>query len=406
MDAFFDTLGRAVLDRWERAGFSLGQFPAIATAALDERPPAEHVDLAGLMRDFLLDDGQPPQTDSDFGEPEIVAYTHPRFYIQLLFWLDGTTAIHQHAFSGAFHVMAGSSLHAHYAFDDDAAVTPHLHVGTVRCLGMELLAGGRTVPIVSGRGTIHSLFHLETPSVTVVVRTQHDAGTGPQFNYLPPHVAVDPHHHDPLTTRRRQLLDVLERTGDPGYADAVSAMVAALDFDRGFHVLRHAMPCLQRSDEWDEVVAAFEAKHGDPAAGVAATLREEERRGLIKGLRSDVVEPEHRFFLALLMNAPTRDDLLALVAGRHPGEPPEAVVLRWAAELTESSDDGVAILDAAFPETVAVDPDDQPALFVAAFAHFLKRGKRRPAALRGLSAEDVDDLRAAFAGSILSLLTV
>jgi len=37
--------------------------------------------------------------------------------------------------------------------------------------------------------------------VTVVVRTQNDPGTGPQFNYLPPHVAIDPHFSDKLTMR-------------------------------------------------------------------------------------------------------------------------------------------------------------------------------------------------------------
>ncbi|HSU67966.1 MAG TPA: hypothetical protein VLJ39_13910, partial [Tepidisphaeraceae bacterium] len=83
MDAFFTELGRNVLERWKRENFSLPAFPLIARSALDERPPARHVDLAALMRDFLLNDEQPLQTDSEFGEPELVAYSHPRFYIQL-----------------------------------------------------------------------------------------------------------------------------------------------------------------------------------------------------------------------------------------------------------------------------------------------------------------------------------
>src|SRR4051812_23130045 len=107
MDAFFKDLGDTVLERWKRENFSLAKFPEIARSVLDQRAPAAHVDLPALVRDFLLRDDQPLQTDSEFGEPELVAYTHPRFYIQLLFWMDGTTAIHQHEFSGAFHVMHG-----------------------------------------------------------------------------------------------------------------------------------------------------------------------------------------------------------------------------------------------------------------------------------------------------------
>src|SRR3954466_5668968 len=251
MDEFFKRLGQNVLERWKRENFSLGKFPEIAGAALDERPPAKQVDLAAYMRDFLLSDEQPFQTESDFGQPELVAYSDPRFYIQLLFWTDGTTAIHQLEFSGAFHVMHGSSIHAHYEFEKAQAVTPYLRVGNLRMKGIELLETGRTVPIVSGARTIHSLFHLDSPSVTVVVRTQHDPGTGPQLNYLPPHVAVDPHFSDTLTMRRKQLLDVLEQTEDAGYADLVLEMIHELDFERGFSILYHTRAPLQQLDQWE-----------------------------------------------------------------------------------------------------------------------------------------------------------
>src|SRR4051812_23923551 len=295
MDAFFEGLGRTVLERWKRENFSLAKFPAIARASLDERPPAGQVDLPALMRGFLLNDEQWFQTDSDFGEPELVVYSHPRFYIQLLFWLDGTTAIHQHEFSGAFHVMHGSSIHAQYAFEKSQSVTPYLRVGNVRVKTIDLLEAGRTVPIVSGQQDIHSLFHLDSPSVTVVVRTQHDPGTGPQFNYLPPHIAIDPHFSDALMMRRKQLLDVLEHSEDPGYLPVVTEMIADLDFERGFSVLHHCMGYLQQLDQWETVLKRFEKKHGALAAGVEATLKEDVRRNAIKSLRTTIIEPEHRF---------------------------------------------------------------------------------------------------------------
>jgi hypothetical protein len=405
MDAFFNELGCAVLERWKRENFSLERFPEIARAALDERNPARRVDLRALMRDFLLGEEQPFQTDSDFGEPELVVYSHPRFYIQLLFWLDGTTAIHQHEFSGAFHVMHGSSIHARYAFEDARPVTPYLRVGNVRMKKIEILESGRAVPIVSGQQAIHSLFHLDSPSVTAVVRTQHDPGTGPQFNYLPPHIAIDPLHGDLLTMRRKQLLDVLEHVEDPGYSELVMEMIADLDFERGFYVLQHCMGYLQRLDEWGAATKAFEKRHGALAAGVAATLQEEARRNVIKALRSTIIEPEHRFFLALLMNAPTRADLLSLVAQRFPKDAPLDTVLRWVEELTEVSDEGVTILDASFPQTLEVENEAGRDLFLAAFRYFMKRDKKLPSVLRDLTAADVKELRAVFAASVLGLLT-
>ncbi len=406
MDAYFNELGRTVLERWKRANFSLAKFPAIARTALEERPPAEHVDLAAFMREFLLDDEQPFQTQSGFGQPEIVAYNHPRFYIQLLFWLDGTTDIHQHEFSGAFHVLAGSSIHAHFGFENANPVTSHLRVGDVRMKKIELLETGRTVPIISGGSCIHSLFHLDTPSVTVVVRTQNDPGTGPQFNYLPPHIALDPIFDDALTMRRKQLLDVLEQVEDPTYPELVLEMIAELDFERGFFILQNGMGHLRDLGEWETVLAAFRKKHGKLAAGVPATLDEIVRRDVIAGLRSSIAEPEHRFFLALLLNVPTRADLLKLVAQRFPKTAPVETVLRWAEELGQASDFGTAILDACFPESLEVASEEQPDIFIAALRHFMTGGKKIPAALRRFPAAEVKQLRAVFAASSLRVLVV
>jgi hypothetical protein len=405
MDAFFTKLGRTVLERWKRENFSLDKFPGIAVAALDERPPAKKVDLSALISEFLLNEEHPFQTDSPFGEPEIVVYGHPRFYIQLLFWMEGTTAIHQHEFSGAFHVLRGSSISAHSEFEKATSITPYLRLGQVRMKKIEILETGRTVPIISGSKSIHSLFHLDSPSITVVVRTQHDPGTGPQFNYLPPRIAIDPHRIDLLTMRRTQLLDVMEQAEDPEYAEWVMRMIADLDFERGFFVLRHCMGYLRQLDEWNGAIKAFEKRHGALAAGVAATLREEARRDVIKGLRSTITNPDHRFFLALLMNSPTRADLFALVKQRYPRQTPIDAVGRWAGELMDVSDEGITLLDASFPETIQVAADARPAVFVAALRHFMKRDKKLPSDLRELSAQDLKELRAAIAASVLSILT-
>jgi hypothetical protein len=366
MNAFFTELGREVLARWKRENFSLAAFPAIARAALEERPPAAHVDLAELVRDFLLEDEQPFQTSSGFGQPELVVFDDPRFYIQLLFWLDGTTQIHQHEFSGAFHVMAGSSLHSEFAFENARAVTAHFRVGDLRLERTELLETGSTVPIVSGGGCIHSLFHLETPSLTVVVRTHSDPGTGPQFTYLPPHVAVDPFFTDALTSRRTQLLDVLERTGDPAYAELVREMVAELDFERGFFILQNGLGHLRNLGEWEETLEIFRRKHGPLADVVEPTLDEIVWRDTLVGLRSSVEEVEHRFFLALLLNVRSRAELLTFVARRFDGDPVETV-LRWVEELMEGSDVGAWVLD--------VELDDEPEIFLAALRAILEAEK-------------------------------
>jgi len=332
MHPFFATLGSSVLERWKASNFSPSAFPQIARLAMEENPPFKHVDVGEFMHGVLLDDQQPLQTQSGFGQPEIIVFEDPRFYIQVLFWLDGTTDIHQHTFSGAFHVLLGSSLHSQFTFKDPESISAHLRVGHVEMRDSQLLETGRTVEITSGAHFIHSLFHLETPSVTVVIRTHNDPGSGPQFTYLPPHLAVDPFHNDSLTNRRKQLLDVLEAIEDPAYPEAVAEMVQALDFERGFFILQNSRVYLEQIECWQEIWQKFAHRHGDLAAFVAPTLEEILRRDALVALRRNVLAVELRFFLALLLNITDRETLLNLVGQRFKGAPAKTV-LRWTREL-------------------------------------------------------------------------
>jgi len=394
MNSYFAELGRTVLERWKRENFSLTAFPALAQGALEERPPAEHVHLGELIREFLLEDDQPFQTASGFGQPELIVYDNPRFYIQVLFWLDGTTDIHQHEFSGAFHVLAGSSIHSQFQFENVQAVTAHFQLGDLRRTDTCLLETGRTVPIISGRACIHALFHLDSPSVTVVVRTHSDPGTGPQFTYLPPHVAVDPVQNDALTMRRKQLLDVLERTGDEAYPERVLAMVTDLDFERGFFILQNTIGHLRQLGDWDGIWDVFAKKHGALASSVLPTFDEIIRRDGLAALRASIEDVEHRFLLALLLNVSDRAGILEMVARRHPGDP-LGTILRWVEELGDLTEPGEGILDAAFPGEVDVAEEERGEVFLAALRHFIAGGKL-PEELAPLPAAEVRALRAAF----------
>lgn len=378
MNAFFTELGRGVLAQWKRRNFALDLFPEIARAALEARRPCDHVDVHELLRDFLLQDEQPFQTQSGFGQPELVVYDDPRFYIQVLFWLEGTTDIHQHKFSGAFHVLNGSSIHSRFDFLEPQAISAHLRVGRLRMSETQLLETGSTVPIFSGAHYVHSLFHLDTPSATVVVRTHSDPGTGPQFTYLPPHLAVDPFHHDALTQRRKQVLDLLEQTEHPSYPELLTEMLAELDFERGFFILQNAVGHLRALGCWQDAWEVFAGKHGALADFVAPTLEEIIRRDALVEMRRSIVETEHRFFLALLLNVPDRPRILELVGQRLPGNPVETI-LRWGSELLSSDPTATWALDAELPADLA----EEEAL--AAFLRVLRAGllgKKTPAALR------------------------
>ncbi|MFY8215890.1 MAG: hypothetical protein ACOVMP_04735 [Chthoniobacterales bacterium] len=402
MNPYFSELGRNVLQRWKEENFSLPAFPGIAREALENHPPSEAVDLNELIQDFLLSDEQPNQSASGFGQPELIVYEHPRFYIQVLFWLDGTTDIHQHEFSGAFHVMEGSSLHSHFEFQNPQPITAHFRLGDVVLKDSQFLQTGCTVPITSGPTCIHSLFHLDTPSVTVVVRTQSDPGTGPQFTYLPPHVALDPVQDDALTMRRKQLLDALERVGDPGYRDLVVAMIEELDFERGFFILQNGIGYLRSLGAWEAAWEAFANRHGALSNQILPTLEEIIRRDGIANLRNSIEWVEHRFFMALLLNVPDRTKILEFVALRIAGDPIESI-LRWADELMDVSDSAIWVIDAEFAAPVDMPTENYRSVILAALRHFISGGEMSEE-LKAVSAPEREALNAAITASSLRVL--
>ena len=391
MDSYFSELGGMVYNRWKKLDFSPEAFPEIATAVLVERPPADNVNLHELVREFLLEDAQAVQSASGFGQPELIVYDTPRFYIQVLFWMEGTTDIHQHGFSGAFHVMEGSSLHSLFEFEDAESITSHFRVGNLKLKESHLLETGATMPIVSGSGCIHSLFHLDSPSVSVVIRTHSDPSCGPQFTYLPPHLAVDPVQNDGLTLRRKQLLDLLEQTGDLEYADIVIEMIRGLDFERGFFILQNGIGHLRNLGVWAEVWEAFAQKHGPLAEAVPPTLEEIIRRDGIAAMRGMIGDPDHRFFLALLLNVDNGKSLLEMVGLRYGGAPVD-MILQWAEELMQVTESGTWMIDAEFPDELGVEQDEQPGVFLEALRYFLNP-KNPPA---NITSEDLRGLRKAF----------
>ena len=79
MNPYFDQLGRTVLERWREQNFSLETFPEIARLALEQSPPSQNVDLEELVHEFLSRDEQPFQSQSGFGQPELVAFNDQRF---------------------------------------------------------------------------------------------------------------------------------------------------------------------------------------------------------------------------------------------------------------------------------------------------------------------------------------
>jgi hypothetical protein len=327
-------IGRELQARWRAVRNDHRRFADLAVDVLEEFSPAEQLTAEDFVRGLFTDDVLTIQTDpeSKFGDASITLFRGREFHIAVLFWLDSRTSVHQHGFSGAFQVLAGSSIHARYNFEQTRYLDDHVHLGRMTLEDLEVLERGDVRPILPGDEYVHALWHLERPSVSFIVRENMRSTAQPQYGYLPPCVEYDPFFIDHATTARLQMLHVLHRLKAPPLGEMVEA------------VGHEGAPLpIVRVAQWAQYVPAefgqrlVEAvRKGDPgyADALDSALEELEREGRISLVRDRVRDADQRLLLGLLLHCPDRDQILRHVARLRPSADPAEQISGWIASIT------------------------------------------------------------------------
>lgn len=362
----FSQIGSCVEQQWRANHFDDGSFPEIATSVLTTFAPAKHISYAEVIEALLFDPQMPQQPQElSFGQPPIIVYNHPRFYIEVLCWMDATTTIHQHGFSGAFHVLAGSSVHTRYEFMLRERINQNFLLGDVRFSSCEILSAGDTRMIRTGKDFIHALFHLHRPSISIVLRTRSEAEAAPQYNYFPPSLALNPFDKQNFDAQREQILRMLLASDRPAFEKLIKRLLIESDFPTIYRVLYFAY-LRSVATPYDlsakEVVGFFEvarSRFGERIDQIGATIVRAAKFEDLGARRAEVTEAEHRFFLALLMNLPNRIHIESLLRQQFSSEP-SSLILRWLQEMTQVSPDGtVSLLDIEIDGTTAEEGTSQ-----------------------------------------------
>lgn len=346
----FQEVAEAIDQQWRRRNYDESCFPEIAQQALEELDAPAVVDpfapLEWVIRapTLIL-----PELPDNFGEPPVRVAERNRFFIEVLYWIDGTVAIHQHGFSGAFQVLSGASIHTEHVFERRETINSSCALGHLAARQSELMRTGDIRPIHAGSSQIHSLFHLDRPSATIVVRTFSILDRQPQFSYLHPGIAFDPFRRDKLLAKQIAALRTMHTVRHPRLVATACELAAAADFES---LLRTLLAIAEWSSD-DKLVSQMletaRPTQGDRVTVLAEALAEQRRLRLVLGWRERLHEPALRFLLALLLNVRDRDDILRMVT-QWTGVEATAQIVAWIRQLCESDqsrilaplDDGAA----------------------------------------------------------------
>ncbi|MDQ3800183.1 MAG: hypothetical protein M3384_12080 [Acidobacteriota bacterium] len=369
----FQKLGADVELLWREKNYDEELFPAIAARALEDADLPRKVSAWEVIDWTLRETFLPEQRDlaGRFADPPITLYNSPRFHVDVYFWLEGTTAIHQHGFCGAFQVLHGSSLHSWYDFEAREKVNIFTEIGDIKLKSCRLLEVGDVQEIWAGRKYIHGLFHLDQPSATIVVRTYRSPLAMPQYNYEKPHLAIDPFFEEPATIKKLQALTALIRSQHPETDARIVEWLENADFQTSFAILSKIKGYLGAGgvdrvfnlsgaqNRFEKFLEVARKRHGERADVFPKVFRHHDKLNQILRQRALVADPEQRFFLALLLNVEGRERIFSLIKERFPETDALEKVLDWTYDLAQTK-----VFGSNMPNALGVEDFDDMDLFV------------------------------------------
>lgn len=369
----FQKLGAQIELLWREKNYDEELFPEIAARALEKADLPQTVSAWDVIDWTLRQSVLPEQRDlsARFADPPITLYNSPRFHVDVYFWLEGTTSIHQHGFCGAFQVLLGSSLHSWYDFECRAKVNIFTEIGDMKLKACRLLGVGDVQEIRAGRKYIHGLFHLDQPSATIVVRTHRSPLAMPQYNYEKPHLAIDPFFEEPATIKKLQALTALIRSNHPDTDARIVEWLETADFQTSFAILSKVKAYLGAGGieqifnlsgaqgRFEKFLEATAKRHGELAEVFPKIFRHQDKLTQILRQRALVVNAEHRFFLALLLNVEGKERIFSLVTERFPEADALEKILDWTYDLAQTK-----VFGSNMPNALGVEDFDDMDLFV------------------------------------------
>lgn len=294
----FKDLGQQVDQQWRSKNYNKKFFPQIAHDALslsklNTKITFSEIIALGLHGDPSINQWQ---ENSPFGDLQLIPYRDNNFYIEILVWKNGSTSIHDHGFSGAFMVLDGKSINARYTFDVQEEINTNFKIGQLHGEQFELLHPGDVREIQAGRALIHAVYHLQEPTVSIVVRTYQDDWVMPQLEYRGNRIAVHQKLNNEFLNKIRTLR-VLQTLDHNLFLNMAKAHIIDANVDEKYWLWRSFFASLDTPD-------FISATLSDTEMFIIDVLRKEERIQSLLNLKRTITDIHFKYFIDLIINIP------------------------------------------------------------------------------------------------------
>lgn len=314
---YFCKLDEHLDKAWDAVNRDEDRFSEVAATALRTLPPGQSLDLEELVEALLNPAIAVPSQLAPpgvFGQPGVTVFRGRGYLVEVYFWQQSLSAIHDHPFCGAFTLLQGFSVEAVYRFETQENLGPRARLGCLSLESLALIEPGHVGAFGRGRhALIHALLHVPVPSVSMVVRTERAEG---YLRYFPPGLALAMDSPAETFERPMQLLETLRVSGNPEYSAHFETFLRAADFETAFRILSRSWFGLTQAerDTWLDIAREC---HGDRVDMIRQVLQRAELDYEADSLRQRLTDTEHRFITTVLLLAGSRGELLELLATRY-----------------------------------------------------------------------------------------
>lgn len=319
---------------WDSRGRAPEAFTAIAEQELKRARLHESLDMSDVLAHLAETSAYPRQHDRHliFGEPPVTIARGEGFHVDAYFWVNPSTSVHNHIFSGAFTVLHGVSLHVAYAFAvSETFEGGAILTGSSTAAGVELLRAGAVRAIGNELQLVHRVAHLSRPTLSVVVRTSEPPPHAHAYTFLLPALAVvGPDRLAEGPRRQLEVARLLSRTPQPQSEALMATMIARAGGLHRLWLLRTVF-----FETWDLglVTQLAEAAPETPWLGPALESFEQAASSLANW--QVVVDEGHRLFVALTASTADRAEIARIIE-EYSGTPAVTEqILAWTREMSE-----------------------------------------------------------------------
>ncbi|MBF95144.1 MAG: hypothetical protein CMH58_08310 [Myxococcales bacterium] len=337
----FQVLGQAMTDALGTTGSDASpRFSRIAAEQLEcFLPKLRGFSLEDILSAALTTKAEQLDVESHFGDPPITWFMGERFCIESYVWNDNSTSVHDHAFAGAWTTLVGQSLHRQYRFEADKKITPDFELGRLFLQKGERLVPGMVRQITPSDQFIHDLYHLDRPSITLIIRTcRLDHPLRGQRHYIGHEqhaLALKTFDRPPMETLQRRLLKASLQDDEANFRQLFKALLEQEGFERITRLTARTGFLLSHKQLGD-CLRLLENRWPHQGHYVSEALLHQRQLATMINLRHRRTDTQDRLLLGLLRCPSTREDLLEQVRTLAETEDPAAWIFQrfeqWAEE--------------------------------------------------------------------------